>query len=177
MNRRSASGSKKGSMSDDTKGVVKGWGKASWLPLVAGTLVLGALMLGVFRKDKTMKELKKIRDALRFATDAAVPRVQVEATLALAEVASELLDEIKAQGSQSLAATRDWKRYIDEAKELHGTERKESFARSDEELALFREIRVLLYKLAGEPVPEPPAEALLGGEGETQRDRSEEPAP
>lgn len=125
----------------------------AWVGLAAGAIVL---MLGMFGKDETMKKLEKIREALRFATDAAVPRVQAEATIVLAEVASELLDELREQGMGNERALALWK-------DASATTHKENA----ETLALWKEICDMLAKAFG-------VEAPAAAEGEAP---AQEPAP
>lgn len=100
----------------------KGWGRDAWMPLLLGGLAIVSLvgMMELFGKDKTMENLKKIRDALRFATDAAVPRVQAEATLALAEIAEELLVEMQHAHKDDLAENMIFAKEIDLGAKANG---------------------------------------------------------
>lgn len=83
---------------------MKGWGAAAFVGIGAAIGLIGLMYLkGKFDVDK----LKEIRNALRFASDAQVPRVQAEAMLALADVGERVLLEMQREAAEGRQACRD----------------------------------------------------------------------
>lgn len=117
--------------------------KWDWLKPIMPIVGMVGLMLTLFAKGRPMKKnIEKLRDALRFATDAAVPRVQAEATILLAEVCSTALDDLREE--------RDREVVLEHAL---AKDAKAAGERAVEELRLLTEIHDMLGKAIGVSTP------------------------